>query len=438
MDGVAVSKEEGVRGGNAWWATMAGFSASLVGIGLARFAYTPLLPAIIGAHWFDASMAAYLGAANLAGYLAGALSARPIAARLPIAVALRLMMLLATVAFFACAYPVSFSWFFSWRFLSGLAGGGLMVLAAPTVLPLVPPSRRGLASGVIFMGVGVGVAASGTLIPLLLQRSLHDTWVGLGILSLILTAIAWKGWPADAAGEAAPPPRGRQTAQVRHAQRLPQRQGARHAQHIPHQQHTRHRPLPPIRSLRALYVEYALNAAGWVPHMIFLVDFVARGLGQGLQVGAQYWVLFGIGATVGPVFAGALADRIGFGRALRVAFTVQACGVAIPALGLGSAWLIASSVVVGAFVTGTVPLVLGRVHELLAHRPAERGPAWRTATVGFALFQAVAAYGLSFVFTRSGGDYILLFVIGTGAMVLALAIDLIAAYGRKDAVSEAS
>nr|GFD18851.1 hypothetical protein [Tanacetum cinerariifolium] len=60
-------------------------------------------------------------------------------------------------------------------------------------------------------------------------------------------------------------------------------------------------------TLKALYAEYALNAAGWVPHMIFLVAFIAHGLGQGLEVGAQYWVLFGIGATLGPLLAGVLA-----------------------------------------------------------------------------------------------------------------------------------
>jgi MFS family permease len=391
---------------NVWWATLAAFCASLVGIGLARFAYTPLLPAIISAHWFDASVAAYLGAANLAGYLAGALLGRPIAARASVVFTLRTMMALAAIAFIACAYPVSFSWFFVWRFLSGLAGGALMVLAAPAVLPHVPAARRGLAGGVIFMGVGVGVAASGTLVPLLLQRSLHDTWIGLGLISLVLTAIAWKGWPSQAvavASSAAPV----------------------------HHHHAR-----PTRALRALYAEYALNAAGWVPHMIFLVDFVARGLGQGVQVGAEYWVLFGIGATVGPLLAGALADKVGFGRALRIAFVLEIGGVVIPTLGLGSFWLIVSSVVVGAFVTGTVPLVLGRVNELLAHHPTQQNPAWRTATVAFALFQALAAYGLSFVFTRTGGNYILLFIIGAVAMVLALAIDLVAGgISRKTSVA---
>uniref|UniRef100_UPI0039EE0706 YbfB/YjiJ family MFS transporter n=1 Tax=Bordetella sputigena TaxID=1416810 RepID=UPI0039EE0706 len=417
-NGIGADSTIGTRAVGARWATLAGFCASLVGIGLARFAYTPLLPAIIGAHWFDASVAAYLGAANLAGYLAGALLARPIAARLPIAVTLRGMMVLATIGFFACAYPISFSWFFAWRFLSGLAGGGLMVLAAPTVLPLVPAARRGLAGGVIFMGVGVGVVASGTLVPLLLRQSLQDTWLGLGVLALVATAIAWKGWPGATPAAAGVPG----VSAAAPADTVPAAREAAHAA-------ARHHRAPRIVSLRALYVEYALNAAGWVPHMIFLVDFVTRGLGQGLQAGAEYWVLFGIGATVGPVLAGAMADRTGFGRALRVAFTLQAAGVLIPALGLGDGWLMASSVVVGAFVTGTVPLVLGRVHELLAHHPTHRNPAWRTATVGFALFQAVAAYALSFVFNRSGGNYILLFVIGTVSMVLALAIDLV--WGRR-------
>src|SRR3546814_5004731 len=41
---------------------------------------------------------------------------------------------LATIAFIACAYPLSFLWFFVWRFASGLSGGVLMVLAAPVVL----------------------------------------------------------------------------------------------------------------------------------------------------------------------------------------------------------------------------------------------------------------------------------------------------------------
>ncbi len=132
-----------VKAVNAWWSTLAGFCASLVGIGLARFAYTPLLPAIVGAHWFDASMAAYLSAANLAGYLAGALLGRPIAARTTVVFTLRAMMVLATIAFIACSYPVAFSWFFVWRFFSGLARKILVGQLSATIAS-IPDSSSSL------------------------------------------------------------------------------------------------------------------------------------------------------------------------------------------------------------------------------------------------------------------------------------------------------
>jgi len=311
---------------------------------------------------------------------------------------LRSMMLLTTLALFACAWPVDFYWFFAWRFVSGITGGSLMVLAAPTVLPHVAPSRRGLASGAIFMGVGLGIAASGTLVPLLLSEGLTQAWLGLGMLALLLTGVAWGGWPNTAAA-AAPAHR------------------------------ALYRALP-TRQLRALYAEYALDAAGLVPHMIFLVVFIARGLGQGLAVGSQYWVAFGLGAVVGPILGGHLADRIGFRSALRLAFALQAVAVAIPAFASGTPWLIVSSVVMGAFTPGIVPLVLGRIQELLVHHPAAQKMAWSRATTGFALLQASAAYGMSYLLFASGGNYGLLFGLGAAAMVGALCIDLVA--GKPD------
>ncbi|MFJ2991416.1 YbfB/YjiJ family MFS transporter [Pandoraea sp. NPDC087047] len=379
---------------NAWRATLSAACASLIGIGFARFAYTALLPAIIGAHWFAPATAAYLGAANLGGYLAGALGARVLARYASSVAIVRVMMLLAAVAFFACAWPVSFLWFFVWRFASGVAGSVLMVIAAPTVLAHVTPSRRGIVSGAIFGGLGLGIAASGTLVPLLLRQGLAQTWIGLGVLSLLLTALAWRGWPEGA--PAATPT------------------------------HAKHRPTTSV-TLRALYIEYALNAVTLVPHMIFLVDYVARGLGKGLDAGANYWVLYGLGAIVGPLFVGHLADRIGFARALRVAYVAQMCAVVLPVLGLGLPALIVSSVVMGAFTPGIVTLVLGRVNELLAHHPASQKGAWSTATTSFATLQAVAAYGLSFLFDATSGNYSLLFIVGGVAMALGLVVNLVAA-----------
>lgn len=372
-------------------ATTSGFCSGLIGIGLARFAYTPLIPALVAEHWFTPGEAAYLGAANLAAYLAGAVLARHSLQVGSAAAILRANMLVATASFFACAWPMSFAWFFLWRFVAGFAGAVLMVLAAPTILPHVPPARRGLVSGIIFTGIGFGVIASGTLVPLLLRYGLTETWLGFGGIASVLTVVAWFGWPKE-------------SVRAETSAKSPTGNG----------------DFSP--ALKALFVEYALNAAGMVPHMIFLVDFVARGLGQGLARGAIYWVLFGVGATLGPAAYGHLGDRIGFGPALRMAYVLQAIAVGALALSSNQAVLIFSSLIVGTFTPGIVPLTLGRMTELL---PAGGGQiaAWSAATAAFALGQAAGAYGFSFLFAQSH-DYALLYALGVLPFALALALDI--------------
>ncbi len=382
--------------GAAWMATLAGMAGSLVAIGLARFAYTPLVPSLIQAHWFSAGDAVTLGAANFAGYLAGALLGRPLAGLLPSRTLLRLMMLAASVAFIACAYPISTGWFFAWRFLSGLAGGAIMVLVATSILPHIPASRRGVASGMIFLGIGLGIAASGTAVPALMRLGLHETWLGLGGLSLLLTALSWFGWPPSA------PPQGIAAPPVEHA---PRHEGG---------------------MLRVLYAEYALNALGLVPVMLLLVDYVARGLHHGADVGAMYWVLYGVASVAGPVAAGSLADRIGYAAAYRFALLLQAMAVVTLATSGHPLAVGAATVVIGALTPGVVPLVLGRIHELLPHSHAEQRAAWSRATTAFALFQALGGYGYSTLFAHSGESYATVFLCGAAALAVALGIDSLA------------
>src|SRR3546814_2972820 len=53
-----------------------------------------------------------------------------------------------------------------------------------------------------------------------------------------------------------------------------------------------------------------------------------------------------------------------------------------------------------------------------------RTAAWGIATTAFALGQAGAAYGFSFLFATTDGAYPLLFALGAGALLFALALDL--------------
>jgi MFS family permease len=378
-------------------AIFAGLCASLVAIGLARFAYTPLIPSLIHAQWFAATDVVYLGAANFAGYFLGAVLGRPLADRTSRRFTLRAMMLLASVSFIACAFPLSLLWFFAWRFASGFAGAVVMVLVAQTILPLVAQARHGMASGAIFMGIGAGIVASGTLIPLLLPHGLATTWIGLGIVSAVLTALTWRAWPAHAVAVPAP--------------------GAAPAERAP-------------LAVRLLYVEYAAVAIGLVPAAVFLVDFVARGLHEGAAHGARYWIAYGIGALCGPLVYGAIADRIGFRSALRIGLLLSGVASALLAFQQppGTAVALAlASLLLGAFTPGVVSLMIGRLHELLPGDHPAQHAAWSRSTTVFALCQALSGYAYSFLFAQMDQPYHVLYLIAGGAFAVALLTDFLAA-----------
>ena len=76
---------------------LAGAGAICASIGLGRFAYVPLFPAMVAAGWVGGGGAGLLGAANLAGYLLGVMGGRRLAARLGVARALDVGMALAAL-----------------------------------------------------------------------------------------------------------------------------------------------------------------------------------------------------------------------------------------------------------------------------------------------------------------------------------------------------
>jgi predicted MFS family arabinose efflux permease len=352
----------------AWREVAACLCTTLIGLGLLRFAYTPLIPALIAAHWFSPGQAVYLGAANIGGYLVGALSARFVARRLGVRMSLRAFMLVGTASLFACAERGGFVWFLCWRVVSGMAGAGLVVLAAPSVLPLLPERHRGLAGGLIFLGIGLGVIFSGTIVPLLLRIDVAWAWFGLALGAVCCSLFAWHALPPDRAGDS-------------------------------HAPATR---TPTSLALWALYAAYALSAIGQVPALLFMSDFVARGLGDGLTAGGRIWAVFGIGALAGPLGAGALADRFGFVATLRSLWITQllACAGLVfwPTLPV----VAASNFLLGAGVPAFVVLVLGRSQHLAGQDADARRRAWSLATTFYALGQAIGAYGFSYAYTALG------------------------------------
>jgi predicted MFS family arabinose efflux permease len=389
-----MSQETTARTGDfaTWRAALSGFCASFVGIGLARFVYTALIPAQIAASWFTPAQSGYLGAANLAGYLAGALLARSMASRWNAVHVVRAMMALTAATFFLSDHPVSFLFYFGVRFLSGFGGGALMVLAAPIILPHVPPERRGLVAGAVFTGVGLGMAVSGAFTAQLLNHGLTATWDIFGFVAVGFTIVGWTGWPSG----------GMQAASGGSVNKKAERKTS--------------------GALRWLFAEYGLCGVALVPHMVFLVDFVSRGLGSGIEAGARSWIVAGVGAVLGPIAVGRVADLIGFRLALRATIVIEAIAIVATAASRNPLVATASAFALGAFVSGCVPLTLGRIHDLV-HSDRDRQQAWAYCTILFSLGLAVSAYFYSYIFAVTG-THAILFFIAAGAMVAALCCDL--------------
>ncbi len=367
-------------------ALFAGFASLFIGIGLARFGYTPLLPAVIEAGWFEPGRAAYLGAANFAGYFVGAVFAWRLPVRFTPRTTLRALLSLTALSFVAAAFPVSFEWMLFWRFLPGMTGGWIMVLAAPLVLTAIPPERQSLAGGVFFVGVAGGVVASGTLVPLLLSAGLRETWLGIAALMAFVLCLAWRGIPA---GEV----------------ELPRDDSGRRGGMTP--------------AMRGLATAYALFAFAIAAHMLFLVDYVARGLGQGIGVGSLAWIALGAGGLAGPILAPAAARRFGVRRVLLAGYAALAFATAVPALADGLAAALLSAVLVGGLVTAQSAMTLAAVTQTIAERRL-RTRIWGIATAAFAVAQTAAAYAYSWLFA-SGYAYATLFLLAAAASALALA-----------------
>jgi MFS family permease len=393
--------------------SLAGLCATLVGNGIGRFAFIALMPALIASGSFSHADAVYLGVATLVGYVLGAPMADRLAQRWSSAVLLRAAMLICAASFLACAIEgAPMAWYYFWRTAVGVCGALLMVVTAPTVVARHSPGVRGRASGVVFSGIGLWAALSGALVPVLIAGlplavaagaapafffSLHGltgAWLGLGGLCLLLTLLSWGQWPQE--------PRVKPSA-------LHTSTAARASAPA---------PFPPGSTIRLtvglILLAHGLNAVGYLAHTMFWVDYVVRELGLSLTEGGFYWTLFGLGAAVGPMLTGTLADWLGLKRCLIAGFVIKACAALLPVLDHSHLALMVSSTLMGIFTPGIVALVSAYALDRVG--PRHHRQAWGMATTSFALAQATGGAAMAFAATRLG-SYEPLFGVSAAALV---------------------
>ncbi len=343
------------------WATALGLALGpAVALGLARFAYALLLPAMRTDLSWSFAQAGTINTANAVGYLVGALLAAPVIARVGGRRAFLGSLMLTAVALTACAASGDFAVLLALRLVAGVAGAVAFIVGASLATQLAAgasSARAAVLLGVYFAGGGLGVAVSGLLIPLVLSATgpggWRWGWLVLGALAFAATAAA-----VPAARRAPLPSRSsRQTVSTWRARPVAVTLGA-----------------------------YALFGAGYIAYVTFIIAFL-KGQGAGTFELSGFWVVLGL-AAIGSTFAwGPLLARLRGGRGIALASAVVTLGAAIPLLSGSIGGAFASAVLFGGSFLAVPTAVTAFARR--AHNPHHWTIAIAALTVAFAVGQCL-------------------------------------------------
>src|SRR6266540_3119805 len=274
---------------------IAGAAALALAMGVGRFAYTALLPSVQRGIGLDDAAAGAVASMNLVGYLAGVVWARGAVAGRRRTALLRVGLVASVLTTAAVAGSTGFAAWIALRFLSGVASGAVFVLVSTAVLEALPVGREHLA-GVLYAGVGCGMALSGAVAAGTTDAAWPVPWLLLGAVSAGLAVPAWQVRPAV-----------RTSAAKRTV-------GA--GDHV---------------SLGRLGAAYFLEGLGYIVSGTFAVAAVQRR--PELAAWAPWvWVAAGLAAAPSAVVWSGVARRFGPRKALVAAFGAQAMGMSLPAL----------------------------------------------------------------------------------------------------------
>src|SRR5688572_674234 len=176
---------------------LAGLAALAISQGIGRFAMTPILP-MMQEEGLSLAQGGWLAAANYLGYLVGALST--IRLKVNAALAIRAALLTIGLSTLAMGVADGFAVWLVLRTLAGVASAWVLVLVSAWTLERLAELRRPQLGGVLYAGVGIGVAIAGVACLFVMQLGAHaDTaWIALGAVALGMAGAIWKSFASAA------------------------------------------------------------------------------------------------------------------------------------------------------------------------------------------------------------------------------------------------
>ncbi len=175
-----------------WVVVFAGLLANIGSHGFGRMAYSIILPEMaegLGLSW---TMAGLLGTANFTGYMLFALVGGYLASRYGSRRIITLSLLLNGISLLLTGMASTFHFALLMRFLTGVSNGGVYVPAMALGSLWFTSRRRGLATGIVGGGPGMGIFLSGIIVPPILRSgSWNGAWYILGGLALLIGALCF-------------------------------------------------------------------------------------------------------------------------------------------------------------------------------------------------------------------------------------------------------
>jgi MFS family permease len=374
-----------------WQVLTGGICGLVLTIGLARFAYTPLLPSLQIQTGLTDAAAGGLAAINYAGYMSGALAATWIddVRWRHWLYSAGLWMALVTVAAMALT-----TWMPAWaliRYIGGLCGATGMLLGSGLVLGWLMRQGRRPELGLYFIGLGLGIVVSalGAWGLSQLWPTWSDQWLAFAALGLLFFVPAWKWRPP-----------------------------------VPPQVVVAHDAAPATglgsrRWAWTMLTSYFAAGWGFVIGATFTVAIVEREPALAGQ-GPLAWAMVGLAAMPAVFIWDLVARRVGDKRALLLAFGLQTLSVMLPAMS-GELWAaLAGAVGYGATFIGIVSMTLALVGRRAPNNP---GKAMAKLTLSYGAAQmlapVVAGYMAQTTGTFKGALWLTAGVMAAGMALLA-------------------
>lgn len=367
-------------------------------LGLARFAYGLLVPAMRADLGWTLAQAGAQTTANGLGYLAGAMATTLMARRIGAAATFRLGMILIVAALAASAVSGDFTFLLVTRAVAGLAGA--LVFITGGVIASRMAAQAGSAAPIVtyFSGPGMAIALCGASLPPLLSRHAGRwplAWAGLAVVAALATAISWTA----ARGEAATP-------EIPATARL---------------------EVHAARKLWRLATAYLFFGAGYIAYITFLSAYLTGHHASAPQI-ALTWAVLGIAAVVAPALWGRAINAWPGALALCVLLALLATASVMVLASPAAPAVIGSAVVYG----GTFLCVPAAITALI--RAAVPRTGWTSAlaifTVLFAIGQMGGPYLAGALADRYGAGATLAWTAVLCAMAAALAATMRTAIPR--------